>query len=55
MRVALAALLALAAPVGDTPEGRRPVGPVVEEQPLEDVSFALIHTNDTRGYLEACG
>jgi len=55
MRVVLAALLALAAPVGDTPEDRRPVGPVVEEQPLEATTFALLHTNDTRGYLEACG
>ncbi len=35
--------------------GQRAADPVVEEQPLEAPSFALIHTNDTRGFLEGCG
>ncbi|MGQ9729725.1 MAG: multiheme c-type cytochrome [Candidatus Zipacnadales bacterium] len=33
----------------------RPEAPIIEQQPLEQPTFALIHTNDTRGYLESCG
>jgi hypothetical protein len=35
--------------------GTRATAPVLAEQPLEAPSFALLYTNDTRGYLESCG
>ena len=35
--------------------GMRPAAPVVETQPLDQPSFVLLYTNDTRGYLEGCG
>ena len=41
--------------LGNGLDGQRAANPVVEEQPLEAATFALIHTNDTRGYLEGCG
>ena len=55
MQTVLGALLMLAAPIADTSATHSSREPVVEEQPLEAPTFALIHTNDTRGYLEACG
>jgi len=41
--------------VGAGPASQRPEAPVVEERPLANPTFALFHTNDTRGYLEPCG
>jgi hypothetical protein len=41
--------------LGDGPADRRHESPVVEEQPLATATFTLIHTNDTRGFLEGCG
>lgn len=41
--------------LGNGPNGQQTADPVVEEQPLEAPTFALIHTNDTRGFLEGCG
>ena len=54
MQSALAALLLLAAPLTRQAE-LETVPPAVEDQPLDEPSFVLIHTNDTRGYLESCG
>jgi hypothetical protein len=52
MHVLTGALLAWTALLG---VGTRSEAPVVEPQPLDQPSFALLYTNDTRGYLEACG
>ncbi len=54
MRTVAAALLMLVAPISQQVENAA-VEPIVEGQPLESPSFVLIHTNDTRGYLESCG
>jgi len=52
MQVVLGTLVAWAAMLG---AGMRATAPVVEEQPLAEPSFAVLYTNDTRGYLESCG
>lgn len=52
MQTLLGSLLVWAATLG---AGSRTVAPVLEEQPLEQPSFALLYTGDARGYLESCG
>ncbi len=54
MYAALMAGLLLTA-LGNGPNGQRAADPVVEPQPLEAATFAIVHTNDTRGFLEGCG
>ena len=51
MHAVIGALLLLATPLPT----QDPVSPTVQSQPLPQPTFALVHTNDTRGYLEACG
>ena len=51
MHLALSGLLLLLG-AGGAP---RPEPPAVETQPLAHPTFVLLHTNDTRGYLESCG
>ena len=50
----LTTLFLMAAVFGGT-RAPRPEAPVVEQQPLARPDFVLLHTNDTRGYLESCG
>jgi len=52
MHAVVGLLLTWAATLG---VGARTVAPVLEEQPLEQPSFVLLYTGDTRGYLESCG
>jgi len=52
MQALLGSLLVWAATLG---AGTRTAAPALEEQPLEQPSFALLYTGDARGYLESCG
>jgi hypothetical protein len=52
MHAVLGSLLVWAATLG---AGTRTGPPVLQEQPLEQPSFVLLYTGDTRGYLESCG
>ena len=51
MHVGLAMLLMLTSALsqGDV------VKPIVQDEPIANPSFVLVHTSDTRGYLEPCG
>jgi hypothetical protein len=52
MRAVVGPLLIWLATLGS---GVRTAAPAMDEQPLEQPTFALLYTGDTRGYLESCG
>jgi hypothetical protein len=55
MTTVLQALLILTATIGGGPGGRLSEQPVMEDRPLGTPDFVVLHSNDTRGYLEGCG